>query len=433
MISIPQFTGKVYPDKSFSIGIVPRKKKKIADKSYDREYTQQFDSFTEIHKSYKGLEFEKVEWLDGRVKPNTNEISTEYEVYRRSVVDCPTGRLYQTCLMSDINIPFLDNWIELDARFNKSSESSQSSKNYGLNGITRFGRRMVKNGAVLLEKKYGIGRLGFITATIPTFDQVTIGVIASNWSEVTRRFFQKLKRHLERLNLPLEIVCCTEIQEKRFRRDGVVAPHLHFIYVCKQQTHEKKFNILACLLRRYWRDSVMQVVKKECGLPNQHVSFSASIDAQVIRKSAAAYLGKYISKGGEILQELIEKGFEEHFPKQWWTASKVMKAMIKDSIIRLDSDCCNFMFYNLGNCIADGWLSWCNFVDVETKPGEYMTVGCVGVFSEEYYDNLLEGKYEEEINLGYNAWMNFLSHECSEPGWMQLKTIITTYLIAFMQ
>lgn len=337
--TIAQFTGKVYPDKSFSIGRIPRKSKGVSERRYDRDYTDQFDSFTEVKKTYKGVEVSTYEWLDGRAHA---------------------------------------------PKFNKSPESSQKPKTYGTNGITRFGRRVVKNGAILLERKYGIRRLGFVTATIPAFDSETIKVISKNWNEVTRRFFQKVKRHQEKRRQPLEVVCCTEIQEKRYRKFGDVAPHLHFIYVCKQRTHEKKFNIVAKILRRYWQESMSQVVEKFQGHIDRSVPFSASVNAQVIKKSAASYLGKYMSKGGEILEELKEKGLEEYFPSQWWTASKLMKKMFKDSVVHLDSNACSFIFYHLGDHLAEGIVTWCNFVDIVIND-EYRTVGCVGVFSEEYY------------------------------------------------
>lgn len=319
MTNLSQFTGKVYPDRSFSIGRIPREKKKTAEKVYDRDYTQQFDSVTKINKSYRGVEIEHIEWLDG---------------------------------------------VAHSRKFNKSPKLSQKRGKYGGNGITGFGRRVVKNGAILLERKYGVGRLGFVTATIPNFDSETIRMVSTNWALVVKRFFQKIKRHLEKKVQPLEIVCCSEIQEKRFRKYGDVAPHLHFIYVCKTRAHEKKFSIIAHTLRRYWRESMSQVIELKGGKVNTQVSFNSSINAQVIKKSAANYLGKYMSKGGKIIEELQEKGLADHLPSQWWTASKLMKKMFRESIIKLDNNACNFIFYNLGDCLADGWLDWCSFVEI---------------------------------------------------------------------
>ena len=93
MNSIPQFSGKVYPDRSFSIGVVPRKTKSKADTLYDREYTQQFDSVTTIVKNYKGAQVDELIWLDG---------------------------------------------TQAVRKFIKSPELSQEKKKYGVNGITAY-------------------------------------------------------------------------------------------------------------------------------------------------------------------------------------------------------------------------------------------------------------------------------------------------------
>ena len=339
MNSIPQFSGKVYADRSFSIGIIPRKSKSKADTSYDREYEQQFDSAIKITKKYGRTQVEKLTWLDGT---------------------------YAT------------------RKFIRSSELSQERKKYGKNGITRYGKRVVKNSAILLERKYGIKRLGFVTATIPNLDASAIDVVCKNWALVIKKFFQKLKRHLEKLSQPMELICCTEIQEKRYKKYGVIAPHLHFIYVCKSRAHTKKFNILANILRRYWEDSIRQVLEKSGIKISSNVSFKASINAQVIKKSAAGYIAKYMSKGGEIIDELEEKGLSDQLPSQWWTASKSMKKMFQESIIKLDHGTAKAIFYGLGDCLAEGWLTWCNYISI-TIGDRDVNVGCVGVFSEEHY------------------------------------------------
>lgn len=340
MLSISQFTGKVYPDRSFSIGRIPREKKKTAERAYDRDYTQQFDSYCELHKTYRGLEINEISWLDGRIRDR--------------------------------------------AGFNKSPKSSQRSKKYGLKGLTPYGRRVVKNSAILLEKKYGISKLAFVTCTIPSYDSETIKIISKHWNEVVRRFFQKMKRNLEKRGLPLEIICCTEIQPKRFKKYGDICPHLHFVYVSRQNLGQRISNVTIAILTRYWKQSMTQVVEKFGTKEALEVSFKSAVDAKPIRKSVAAYLSKYMSKGGKTLEKLQEKGLTDHLPGQWWTASNLMKKMFRESIIRLDNNTCNFIFYNLGDCLADGWLTWCNMVEIEIN-NEYRTVGCVGVFSEEHY------------------------------------------------
>ena len=343
-MSIAQFKGKVYPDYSFSIGKVPNLKKLQKDREYDVDYSKQYDEYTEVVERGRKRYVVHDKWF------------SRFDDY---------------------------------GRFIKSSELSQKNKRYGKHGITRLGRRMVKNGAVLLERKYKISRLGFATATLPNYSRRILHILSRDWHEVTRRFFQKVKRFQEKMGCPTEMVSCTEIQPKRFRKTGVVAPHIHYIYICKTKSHSKKFTIIASLFRRYWKESVEQVIALHDGYVSEKADFNASIDCQIIKKSAAAYLGKYMSKGGEILEEIDEKGLTAFLPKQWWTATAGMKKMVKNAIITLDNETCKAIMYQLGDFLADGILTWCNYVDIMIN-GEERIVGCVGTFSEEHYYLLRE-------------------------------------------
>lgn len=342
---VQQFTGKVYPDYSFSVGKLPTEKKRQAERDYDREFEQQFDEFSEIRSN-----------------------GVERYVHREKFF---TG-------------------YDSSNRFIKCSQSSQNFKPYGRKGLTRLGKKTVKNCAVLLERKYGIKRIGFITATLPNYSRRILHILSRMWQEVIRRFFQMIRRFQLRTGVSTHLVCCTEIQPKRYKKTGCIAPHVHFLYVCRTRAHSKKFTILAGMFRRFWQQAIEQVIALVDGEVSEKPAFKASIDAQVVKRSASGYLAKYMSKGGSILETIHEDGMEAFLPKQWWTASNDMKQMLKEAIIHLDNATCNFLFYNLGDCLADGWLTWCNYVDVEIN-GENRIVGCVGTFSQEYY-NLLEEK-----------------------------------------
>lgn len=344
MTSLQQFSGKIYPDYSFSIGKVPRQRKRAEDSQYDKDYENQYDSFGELVQ------------VGGKRVLKSERFFKGYSA---------------------------------SSRFIKSSKLSQTRKPYGRHGITANGKKIVKNCAVLLERKYTIKRIGFVTATIPAYSRRIIHIIARSWSEILRRFFQKIKRLQEKLKVPTHRICCTEIQPKRFRKYGCVAPHIHFLYVCKTHTTSKKFIILANMFRRFWQESIEQVIIKVDGKLTENVSFKSSIDCQVVNKSAAAYLGKYLSKGGEILQEIHEKGMEAFLPKQWWTASNSMKKWLQKEIIVLDQATCKSFFYQLGDWLSDGVFTWCNYITIEYQDRE-LIVGCVGKISEEHYYLLRE-------------------------------------------
>lgn len=105
-----------------------------------------------------------------------------------------------------------------------------------------------------------------------------------------------------------------------------------------------------------------------------------SVKVEPIRKSAASYLGKYISKGCAVVKAMQEKGFTE-FPKQWWTACMQCKKMFKDSLVHLRSKECETLFYDLEQLLELGLLTWGRYVEVVIN-NEYVRIGAVGVMND---------------------------------------------------
>lgn len=346
--STAELVGKIYSDKSFSIGLKPREKKKQLDKQYDKAYSEQFDSYSEV----KSLGFGQCERVTHKFQ-----------------------------------IP-----LQAENRFIKSQESSQKSqkkaKRYGGKGITQYGRKSVTNIALLLQKKYGRKRIGFGTATLPDIPKEMLTVIHENWGNVVRRFFQSIKRFLKKA--AREFVYCgvTEVQEKRYKKTGVFALHLHWVYLSKGNS--KDFWISANELRRLWRKTLIDIFKLNDIRLNLSIDdFKASIDCQVVKKSCSAYLGKYLSKGAKVIENLDES-VRNQLPGQWWFACMQSKKMFKESIIRMDTKLCESIFYGLEHYLHEGTIVFAKFIKIEIKEklGQYYTVGVVGRFSASAYDLL---------------------------------------------
>lgn len=335
-------TAKVYPDCSLTLGIVPRKKARCQDEQYERLQRAQPET------DYGAL----ADWYEG-----TNTIEGK------------------TCNLRE------------RALFIKGPKSSREKRgSYGKHGITRFGKRVVKNGALLLERKYGKKRLGFVTCTLPRFSEKIQRAINGRWSEIIRRFYQKLTRQLQKIGKPCIYVSVTEIQEKRFKKYGVPCPHLHFIYLCRDSPNSRYW-LYICQIHRAWNESILEVIAL-CGLTDSRETEESygSVHAACIRKSASAYIGKYMSKGCKVIASMQEKGWEE-FPKQWWTASALVKKMFKDSIIILDQATASAIFYGLEHYLHEGMIEWARYIEILIK-GEYRTVGLIATISKRMY-NLL--------------------------------------------
>jgi len=331
------WSGRQYPDGSFSIGAVPPEKKRKAEKEYDQDWR---------------ATHEIVEWSE--------KDASEYQGYSDKVA-------YRT---KDDKI---DRYL---TGFNRPSELSHQKKRYGKNGITSYGKRQVRSGSALLERRYGKERLGFMTATLPSanhgLDAVELYYLAENWAKVTRRFCDELRRELERQQAPTEIICVTEIQEKRFRNRGEVAPHLHIVFVAKSAGRRWRWYMTAECITNIWN----RTLRNFLGDDSQFTGSGGSVDVKRVRKSATRYISKYMSKGGKILSEIQEQGLESCLPSQWWSAYGGLRKIIKNNILNLTQKL--IKKYLSGIQVGSPDIMWSRDISIELPDGAQSRVGVAG-------------------------------------------------------
>lgn len=346
MSSITHFSGKVYPDKSFSIGRTPFPKILANETRYNSQWEDQRDRYF-----------------------------AKYTENNRTIV-----RYGAIEVQDRKTLPALD--------LQKSEIITKKRGAYGRHGITKFGKRCVKNISLLLQQKYGKKCLGFGTATLPPMSPSKLKFICRNLGDIVRRFFQKLKRKMKAFRLPFEYCSVVEIQEKRFARTSQPYPHLHFVYRCSEAGDYNYF-LKPSDFQEAWMRSIAEIFELR-GYPSciNKSNFNASINVQVVKKSASAYIGKYMSKGVKVVDAMLEAGYK-FLPKQWWSASHGCKQMFKESIIHLDSHTCKSFFYDLATYLDEGAIVWARFVEVEIHE-EYRTMGLVGSFSHDAYIKLKE-------------------------------------------
>lgn len=180
----------------------------------------------------------------------------------------------------------------------------------GVQGITRHGRRVVRQGAYILENDYGRGDLSFLTCTLPGETMAECEAANRAWSEITRRFLQELKRELERKGAPGWFIGCTEIQPKRFDRTGQPWPHIHLVFVGKTG---KPWLIGPARATALWS----RVVNAVLGIPFENLRWATTIKPLEGKKSAGHYLAKYMSKGVEIVDKVRDVSPDFPLPKAW--------------------------------------------------------------------------------------------------------------------
>ena len=339
------WSGRQYPDGSFSIGAVPPEKKRKSEKEYDQDWR---------------ATHEVVEWQERDANGSYGySDKVAYRVREDKV---------------DRHISGLD----------RRSQLSQPKKRYGLKGITAQGKRKVRSGSALLERYYGKERLGFFTATLPSekhgVDDVDLLYLAKHWNLVTKRFFEEVVRELKRQSAPTEIIAVTEIQEKRWSKYQQVAPHLHWVMVAKRDTKYKGWYLSTEWLSTTWNRIIANTLGREVG----SLGSAGSVDGKRIKKSATRYISKYMSKGGKLLEEIKEKSSPETLPSQWWTACGGLKDIIKRNVVNLTQDI--IKKYQEAERVGERWLVWARWIEVEIDEGVSQVFGLAGGISREAYE-----------------------------------------------
>jgi hypothetical protein len=197
-----------------------------------------------------------------------------------------------------------------------------NSHKKGLNGLTTYGARMLRSGCYLLESKLGLHDCMMWTLTVPTLNQEGRRQLAENWGKLVNRLVQWLSRELARAGRPPAVIGCSEIQTGRLEKYRQGYLHLHLICPGCSNTGGR-FAVDAGRFRAWWKSAL-----EKCS--GQSMPTLPRIQAEAVKKSAEAYMGKYLSKGsGDELAAFIEDLGEESVPGQWWFCSSLMRNRIK--------------------------------------------------------------------------------------------------------
>jgi len=231
--------------------------------------------------------------------------------------------------------PELRRWVEErisneDQDFFGLSNPINSHTRRGLNGISTYGRRLVKNTAHMLQSKYGRSRLSFLTLTLPALSDDEEKQVCLQWSQIVRVYFQRLRRLQISRGLPPGYVAVTEIQPERWKEKKQVGLHLHAVFVGKLR-HSEDWYIRPKEFRKDWLAVLSHFVGREV--------VSESCENVIgVYKSASGYLGKYMSKGSSAVGEVRELKGEEYVPTAWYSASMNLKRAYQRSIVQVWDD-----------------------------------------------------------------------------------------------
>lgn len=204
--------------------------------------------------------------------------------------------------------------------------NSHNNSLRGLKGITSHGKRLVRNACRRLEVEVGKEFLSFLTVTVPDVGYLESIAISQGWAEVVRVFLQRLKRALVKAGLPGEIVGVTEIQEKRVKRDGILALHLHLMFVGRSRG--QKWALTPSDVRSAWSSALAPYLDE----PVSSYCWDAVENIQRVLKSCEGYLGKYMSKGASTVDAAIDEFGEEAMPRSWYACTNSLRKRVVSKI-----------------------------------------------------------------------------------------------------
>lgn len=190
----------------------------------------------------------------------------------------------------------------------------------GIRGITTLGRVTIRESLHLMGKRHRTHNLGFLTCTIPSLPKREMRRLALHWPDVAKNFTRALKRELVANGSSDELCYVTEIQPKRLRRYGEVAPHLHIVFVARVKT--TKWAIDRKRFDELWSNALSAAMGYRIPTPT-------ACTVKPLTSNAKGELAKYMSKGRAMCQEVIEMGLGDYLPSSWWGATDTLRAAIK--------------------------------------------------------------------------------------------------------
>lgn len=304
------FALRVYPNGEFGIGYVKRFQPSPVE--------AKFEAIAEVRYSWVLSELQGLQEAVGVY----GALSTALKKL------CPG--LYEA-IMSEILSPENSDPKNLSEEYLDGSEgdsplglsnaiNSHKRAKRGSHGLTSHAKRMLRNGAWLLEKMSRRGGVGMITCTIPGCDKNTQRQLVAGWSEILRIFTQWLSRKLKVAGSKNPgVFGVTEIQLKRQEKEGGLPLHLHLVFGSKAG---RAYIVSKSDVENAWKRACCSVVSSA-----ENLQWNASTRVEVVKKSVTHYLCKYLSKGSpEAMQRAESEGFK--LPSAWWFMVGKLKRQI---------------------------------------------------------------------------------------------------------
>jgi len=221
----------------------------------------------------------------------------------------------------------------------------------GSKGISKYGQRLVRNAGHQLQSQFKKERLAFLTLTVPPLESQQFELLLDGWADVVRVFVQWLRRRLKKACLPSHVVGCSEVQEERFGNTLVPYPHLHLVYVGRHSRGNWCLHFLD--IRKAWMRALNAVLTESLELKDCY----RVERVEQVAKNVGDYLGKYMSKGSELMKAVCLVLGRDRYLTAYYTISEKLKEIVLKKRIVGNGEVFNFLS-ELCDDDLDGIFIW---------------------------------------------------------------------------
>jgi hypothetical protein len=205
-----------------------------------------------------------------------------------------------------------------------------------------------------------------------------MSLLHAEWSKVMIALRQKLTLRLKNANITdPRIVVVSEIQEKRYETTGCPVLHLHCLF--QGRNPYSPWAVNKSEIQQLWETTISSIV----GYP---VDCSNATRIEPVRKSAENYMGKYMSKGVAAVKAIVDDGYTDWLPRQWWGMTRLLSQQIR-SLIRITHQSATTLWHGLLDDIP-GLCQWFRPVHIEAITGEKYLVAFYGKLTTEMNNSI---------------------------------------------
>ena len=238
----------------------------------------------------------------------------------------------------------------------------------GSGGITSKSRQQIKDAATLLEEKYGRSQLAFITHTIPP---KFIESVHANWVKILANLRRRYTRLLKIAGLPQDLIMVSEYQEKRMQETGIPVLHLHIVFVGRFKKQHWSYDV--SVYKKLWKECCGEY----CDDKGANAEWQAATRVEGIRKSCAAYLSKYISKGVSAIAGILAAHPGAYIPPSWHNLTQQLRIRVRKAIRHFEGESASALFEWLTQNACE-LLKFNRFIKIPTQDGRGLCVGWYG-------------------------------------------------------